>query len=526
MRKTYLIGLLLMAVVVSGCGSFSIEIEAPAVEETATVEQGQMTESEPTQKFATNTPTVHATSTPSPTDPPLPTEISFDPALTYCNTGELLRDDGPQQLPQVEDLYWEVSQTTFGPIQKLTGATTAIYRVHSTPQSRWLLVEFVQEGLDNWIDFSLYLVDMLGTNHWLVSEGIAFFTSPYAWLEDGRLLWVDDGNLSIAEADGTNKITLTAHAHIDEVWLGAEYIAIARSGGQLWRVDVLSGSWQEVTEISPVDNIAIVNHGKVALSVSVVQDYTVAEYWYIPLAFGSPPHLAATGTYWGGGGARTPAANQFAESHYWTTFYSEEQVLIDERDGSIVIGEEVLPDIIDAGDYVQTSSSPDGQWAIMDFWGKGTYIAPTQDLQSILPISGKILAWESDPSAVILYKSKTLSNGNHLGSVQKLDLRTNEETILVDWFDNIGVEEIILLEGHVYLNRSTPSESGKQSYIDVLTITGNPISRLDLPPGAGSLRLLEPSRLMYRVTLVNPDAVDQCTYMDTIWIWDATPWDE
>jgi len=523
MRRTLIFGLMLMAFVVSSCRGLSIKIEAPAEEEIATAGQSQTTDIESTQELETNKPAIRLTSTPSLTDTPPTTETSSDQTLTYCNTGILYRDDGPQQLPQPENLYWEVDQSAFGPIQKLMGATTAIYRVQPTPHDRWLMVEFVQTGLDNWVEVALYLVDLLGTDHWFVSDEISFQTSPYAWLEDGRLLWVDEGKLSIAEADGINKTTLTAPAPIDEVWLGAEYIAIARSEGRLWRVDVRSDTWQEVIGIPPSRNLAIVNNGIAALSVSVVQDYAIAEYWYIPLAFGSSPHLAASGKFWGGGGARTPAASQFAKSPYWTTAYVEQEVLIDERDGRLVTGEDVLPNIIESDDYVQTSSSPDGQWAIMDIWEKGTYIAPMQDLQSIQAINAEILAWQSDPPSVTLYQSKTLTNGNTLGSIRKLDLRTNEETILVDWFDNSGVEDVILVKDHFFLKHSIYSESGLQTYVDLMTIAGNPIGRLDLPVTNGweSLRLLEPARLMYRMTLVNLDAVDQCKYMDTIWIWDA-----
>lgn len=523
MRRASIIALLFMALTASGCRSFSIEIQATAADETVTAAQSQTTNIEPTQMPFTNTPAVRVTPTPNPTDTPLPMETSFDPALTYCNTGSVLIEDGPQQLPRVEELYWDVSQTAFGPIQKLMGATTAIYRVQPTPHSRWLMVEFVQTGLDNWIEVALYLVDLLGTDHWFVSEGISFQTSPYVWLEDGRLLWVDEGDLSIAEADGTNKITLTAPAPIDEVWLGADHIAIARSEGRLWRVDVLSDIWQEVTSISPSRNLSIVNYGTAALSVSVVQDYAIAEYWYIPLAFGSSPHLAASGKFWGGGGARTPAASQFAKSPYWTTAYVEQEVLIDERDGRLVAGEDVLPNIIESDDYVQTSSSPDGQWAIMDIWEKGTYIAPTQDLQAVQSLGGEILGWQSDPPAVILYKSKSLTNGNFIGSIQKLDLLTNDETILMDWFDNSEIYDVVLVKDHVFLKHLTSSENGLQAYVDLFTITGNWIGKLDLPVTTGwdSLRLIEPSRLMYGMTLLNLDAVDQCKYMDTIWIWDA-----
>jgi hypothetical protein len=534
MKRACVIGLLLMAVVVSGCGSFSIEIEAPAVEETATAGQSQMTDIEPTQKVATNTPAVRATSTPSPTDPPLPTEIPFDPALTYCNTGNVSSENGPQQLPGADDLYWEVDETAFGPVQKLNGATTAIWGIQETPHPRWLMVEFLDQGPAGGDDFALvdlYLIDLESDDHWVVSGTAATGFQSYAWLDDARLLWVDNGELSIAEADGTNKIELAAPMPIDEIWLAAENIALARSEKRLWRVNVLSDTWQEVTGISPSHNLAIVNDGAAALSVSIVEDYTIAEYWYIPLAFGSSPKLAASGTFNGGHGGRAFAPYRIEPGPYWYAGYIQQETYIDERDGSAVSKEQAFPTIPEDAEDVVSSYSPDGQWAILETDEAGNHIAPVQDLQDIQLIEGEILDWQSDPPAVfVLSYSKDKTTGEITsGSIQKYHLLNRETTTLLEGFEILESRQITFVQNHIYLTYFDPWDTMELS-IQAYTTEGEPLRPLDLPEVSGwrwpYIAQLGPSQMMLKMTQVNESGSHPCKYMDTIWIWDATLWDE
>ena len=316
MKYKIALGFFLLAFAITGCGTSTVEVQDLHVEEPKETK----TLVEPTDEIPTNTPEVLPTALPTsvPTSVPEPTTpaVTFDPSLTYCMTGRLDIEDGPQQLPRVEDIYWEVEDTAFGPIQKLMGSTTAIYSISPTPHQRWVMVAYVWTGLDNWVDVSRYLVDTQENDHWVVSaEGISTFAHPFDWMEDGRLLWVDEGNLLVANVDGSERIELSAPIPMHEVWLGANNIAMASAEGRLWRVDVLQDKWEEVTGIPDLYNLSIVNNGTAAIL--VFHDNAVAEYWYIPLAFGSSARLSVSGKFWGGSGARTPARTR--PPNCWTS---------------------------------------------------------------------------------------------------------------------------------------------------------------------------------------------------------------
>jgi hypothetical protein len=529
MRKTCVIRLFLMALVVSGCGSFPIETEAPAMEKTATTEQSQRTDIETTEEFVKTTPTIRVTPTPNPTDPPLPTEMAFDAALTYCNTGRVSIENGPQQLPLVDDLNWELEETAFGPVTKLSGATTAIWGIHETPNPRWLMVEFLDEGPAGGDDFALvdlYLIDQESDDHWVVSGTAATGFQSYAWMENARLLWVDNGELSIADVDGTNKINLAVPVPIDEIWLGAENIALARSEDRLWRVDVLSDTWQEVTGISPSRNLSIVNNGKAALSVSIVEDYTIAEYWYIPLEFGGLPKLAASGDFCCGHGGRAFAPYRIEPGPYWNAVYLEQETFIDERDGSAVSGEEAFPTpLAEAEDHV-SSYSPDGQWAILETDGPGNHIAPVQDLHDVQFIEGKIIAWQSDPPAafVLSYSEDKTTGEITSGSIHKHHLLESQVTTLLENFDINRLQQAAVIENHIYLTYFDSWDT-MSFFVEAYSAEGISLGSLNFPKVSDwrwpYTTQLGSYQMLLKMTQVREDGSHPCQYMDTIWIWDA-----
>jgi hypothetical protein len=430
-------------------------------------------------------------------------------------------------LPLADDLNWELEETAFGAVKKLGGVTTAIWGIQETPHPRWLMVEFLDEGPAEGDDFAfvaLYLLDMLGSDHWIVSTTAARGFQSHAWLPDGRLLWTENGEISIAEADGTNKIKLAVPVPIDELWLGAENIALARSEDRLWRVDVQSDIWQEVPGISPIRNLAIVNNGRAALSISIVEDYTTAEYWYIPLAFGGLPKLAAAGDFCCGHGGRAFAPYRIEPGPYWHAAYLEQEAYIDERDGSMVSEEEAFPTPL-ADDPV-AFYSPDGQWAILETDGPGNHIAPVQDLQDVLLIEGEILSWQSDPPAVFVlsYSEDNMTGQVKSGSVQKHLLLEDEVTTLLENFDIYGLQQVAVVENHIYL---TYFDSWNAMMLSIEAYSAEGISLGSLnSPKVSSWRWpyttqLSSSQMLLKMTQVRDGGSVPCKYMDTIWIWDA-----
>jgi hypothetical protein len=432
-------------------------------------------------------------------------------------------ESGPQQLPDVENLHWRHKGYFPGRVEKLIGSTTAIWDVKQTPHGDWMMVEFLQElpgEGDNTAIVASYLLDLEGHEHWVVKEGSITGMSTYGWLEDGRLLWADEGGLSIAKVDGSDKVNLAISTPIDEVWLGADSIALALSGERLWRVDALADTWQEVTDIPPIFNLSVVNDGAAALFVSFDDSFSTAEYWYLPFAFGGTPKLAASGAFLGGHGGRAFAPYHMDHSPYWYTAYLEQKVFIDERDGSLVSAEDILPFVPSMDEHYEPSYSPDGKWVIMEMGSGEIYIAPVQDLQAVQNVGGDIFAWESDPAAVFIYHRGS-------GSIQKMTLPDGNTTTIVDELEDLQYERIILVGDRIFVKYLDIQGDWLSVYIKSYGLNGEWFGMLGFPdvsdwswPGFNHL---DSSRLVLRMTEFNPIEDYQCEYLDTIVTWDVIP---
>ena len=146
------------------------------------------------------TPTYNETFTPT-SFPPGFTPSATSPAPTpICNEGPLeeLQFDVPAPL----DLQWEMVSS----FQRLSGLDGPVNAAHPSPDGRWWVIEFVTKRESTQYELSLeealYVVDSLENKHWIASANGKDNFHRFDWFPNGDLLWVDEGQLYQANADG------------------------------------------------------------------------------------------------------------------------------------------------------------------------------------------------------------------------------------------------------------------------------------------------------------------------------------
>jgi hypothetical protein len=362
--------------------------------------------------------TMDATVTPSPfpiltaTYTATFTPTSFPPGFTPSPVPTPMLPEGSCQqgpveelefnLPVASDLRWE-SVDNF---RRLTGLTSPVHFAHPSPDGHWWVIELVtrrdSSQYELALEEALYVLDSIENKHWVASADGKDNFHRFDWLPNSDLLWIDHGQLYIANADGQERHTFQVPEPVIEVWLDQVTGSRALVSGQsaLWRLDLSMRTWEKVKGLeglvtngeSPVSrtqaNLRMSNDGTFG---ALLADHQV---WKVPMTLGEPARKIGEVDYsdewW-----RPEAPQPLANSPYWypgRNVYDPQEVnspysslaLIHEEDGSLLSLEDIVRSYSDPSFYLTLTISPDARWiSILNLNGstvEGLYLIPTNQL--------------------------------------------------------------------------------------------------------------------------------------------------
>jgi hypothetical protein len=419
---------------------------------------------------ATHTATFTPTSFPPGFAPsPVPTPTFPEGSCQQGPVEELEFD-----LPAPSDLRWE----TVDNFQRLTGLTGPVHFAHPSPDGRWWVIELVtrrdSSQYELALEEALYVLDTIDHKHWVASVSGKDNFHRFDWLPNSDLIWIDNGELYIANAEGQERHAIQVPEPVIEVWLDKVTGRRALVSGQtaLWRLDLSMSSWERVIGLEglvtegepPISrlqaNLRMSNDGTFG---ALLADHQV---WKVPMMLGEPARKVGEVDYsdewW-----RPEAPQPLADSLYWypgRDVYDPQEansqysspVLIHEEDGSFLSLEDIVRSYSDPGFYLTLTVSPDARWiSILNLNGstiEGLYLVPTNQLTK-----GRVLQdayvfdWDppglratlprsSNHPAVAFVVRGQIQFGN--ATLNQIDLRTGK-TIMVKTFGAESLSTII-----------------------------------------------------------------------------------
>ena len=375
----------------------------------------------PVELSATQSPVPYSTATYTATFTPTSFPPGFTPSpvpvvIPICYEGPV--EELQFDVPAPTDIKWE----TVSNFQHLSGLNGPVNAAHPSPDGRWWVIEFVTKRESTQYELSLeealYVLDSLENKHWIASANGKDIFHRFDWFPNGDLLWVDDGQLYRANADGEEKQVIQVPEPMIEVWLDRITGSRAFVSGQsaLWRLDLSTGTWEKVQGLEglakngepPISrvqaNLRVSNDGKFG---ALLADHQI---WKVPMAFGEPAHKIGELDYsdetW-----RPEAPQPLLDSPYWypgrdvyvpnssNPQYST-LVLINEEDGSLLSLQDLVPPDFGSFSFLFLQISPNGGWVSIyngeRFSLAAIYIAPADDLKNgrVITDVGNILDWD------------------------------------------------------------------------------------------------------------------------------------
>ena len=342
------------------------------------------------------TETVELSATPSPvpnftaTYTETFTPTSFPPGFTPSPVATPTYPEGSCQqgpveqlefkLPSPSDLKWE----TVDNFQRLTGLTGPVHFAYPSPDGRWWVIELVTKRdsvqYELATEEALYVLDSMENKHWVASANGKDDFHRFDWFPNSDLVWIDNGQLYTAHADGQEKQTLEIPDSVIEVWLDkvAGSRAFVSGESALWRLDLTKNTWEKVKGLEslgkngepPISrmqaNLRISNDGSFG---ALLADHQI---WKVPMAFGEPAHKIGEVDYsdetW-----RPEAPQPLVDSPYWypgrdvyisdpANPQSSSLTLINEEDGSLLSLQDLVPPDFNSLGLNSLQISPDARW--------------------------------------------------------------------------------------------------------------------------------------------------------------------
>jgi hypothetical protein len=356
------------------------------------------------------------------------TSTSFPPGFTPSPTPttalvlpeQRCSEAPPEQnefdLPAPSDLEWEMVNN----LQSLTGLAGPIQSAYPSPDGRWWMIEMVSKRNYSQFDYSsqtaLYVLDSKESQHWIASPDDKDYLHRFDWFADGKLLWVDAGNLYMSNADGQEKRTISVPEPVLEIWLDKTTGGRAFVSGTtaLWRLDLTNNTWEEVQGLESLEQSGGSPISRIQANLRVSRDGTFGalladhQVWKVPMTAEEPAQKIGEVEYldedW-----RVDAPIPLADSPYWypgRDAYAPEAfdspqaslVLIDERDGSLLSLADLVPP--DFGYATGMQISPDEKWIAVlnvtsDHSPHSIYLASSNHLDNgkIIPVNS-IRDWD------------------------------------------------------------------------------------------------------------------------------------
>jgi hypothetical protein len=311
--------------------------------------------------------------------------------------------------PSPSDLKWE----TMDNFQRLTGLTEPVNAAYPSPDERWWVIELVtkrdSEQYELATEEALYVLDSMENKHWVASANGKDDFHRFDWFPNSDLLWVDEGQVYKANADGQEKQAIQTPEPMIEVWLDKITGSRALVSGEsaLWRLDLSTITWEKVKGLEslvkngepPISrtqaNLRMSNDGSFG---ALLADHQI---WKVPMAFGEPARKVGEVDYsdetW-----RPEAPQPLVDSPYWypgrnvyisdpSNPQSSALALINEEDGSLLSLQHLVPPDFNSLSLNSLQISPDARWIAFsngELHHASMYLISTSQL-----IPGKTNGW-------------------------------------------------------------------------------------------------------------------------------------
>lgn len=354
--------------------------------------------------------------------PPLPTS---KPTSTIC--AQPRSDPNNLILPDLSTLRWESLKVDGQRVRQLTGLDYPIIPFDPSPNGRWLIIAL--ELVPSTGRAATAVIDIKGDTHWWMNTTTYFFADYFVdyphylsthWLPDGRLLWVNESHKVLLGGQQYRR-DLGAPELIYWIEYMSDGIAFAQDeDGDLWRVELATARWEQVTPPRPREEGQLGHYFIVAQDRSYALSFTANQkLWRVPLRMGAAPEALTIvrAEIPGMGGPSGPPSVQLADSLHWLLSLPVLEgngvgswgMIVNERDGNFLTAKDLqLPEgYYGTGFY----ASPEGRWLAVSLtddprrpWQQaGVYIAPATDLTAGRVIKGvSIAGWHTTWPAVIL----------------------------------------------------------------------------------------------------------------------------
>ena len=253
-------------------------------------------------------------------------------------------------LPAAGALSWEeVSLQNGMEILRLTGLTLPVLAAEASPEGRWWALTLMAESFYGGSTNALILVDSQSDHHWTAAEDFHSGYQRYLWLAGERLIWIQDGDLFLAESDGSKLRQIASPEPVIELTKISDRRIFVGGEEHLWRLDLSKENWDRVTGInsnnprppasSPSSRLSMDRDGSYAMLLNL------GEVWRIPVEDNVSAVWLNAYSYGGRGGRIAPLLS-LSGSPYWIILQqllcSQGGALIDARDGQIILFDEFL----------------------------------------------------------------------------------------------------------------------------------------------------------------------------------------
>jgi hypothetical protein len=371
--------------------------------------------------------------------------------------------------PTLPTLPTETATTTpvdAGVLTPLAPLPATVTQVKMGFGERWFTyLRLDEQPLPRSLAATLFVLDSQSATSWEVTSACLDTLCEFVWTSTGQLVWLEEGAVFLADADGQNKRNLNAPAEIIEIFgISPTDVAILRgsNGTDLWRLYLPDGRFDAIPDPqrnrNPIPDFVSQND-----LLYFTEDNTIVGLAYditprtfdgdiqilaIPLQAGSTPTLLAALPRLGYGGRSGPPPLPpvlLAGTSYWVT---TESAVLEDSNGAftsyIVDVErqsvEPVTTIIGVDERYRGWAivSPDRKWLVTTLYPdhtdplsatleRKTYIAPASNLREGRLLSEKIYieGWQQNPPAIFTYYRE-----DKIDAFYWISLETNRKKLL------------------------------------------------------------------------------------------------
>lgn len=387
--------------------------------------------------------------------------------------------------PDPHELAWQVTEIPpFGNVRIIPDLPTYRIDFPSTPYEDSALALFGEGMLDDLgprFNHALVMLDLKGTANWEAARYTLDLQNLqlWEWLPEGRLLWNDEGTITIAQIDGTEKRSLfNADLYAEVIHIQDELALV----GDSRILNVETGTWHDLYE-GGLSQSGLYQDKVWSERLHLAPDrktaayITAGEIWKIPILESGQPTYLTTIDYPGRGGRIAPVT-PLADSVHWVIReqvleYPGETVLVNSQTGELIPFAHFAPDTPSI-----RSISPGGEWIVPLSWDH-LILRRSKDMQIEASFEGHFgrLAWLGQPA--VLY---TFDETGQSKSLVRFDPQSGDFERLIEGIpkDFPISTRLQVSQDLIYLLIWDSSKDPIEGTLDVYSPTGEPIAHFPL----------------------------------------------